>query len=61
MKYKEEFVECKLVDGQANIHVNWSNPDIDVTLTQTYKSIPKTVYEAYISVLETKKQPKKGE
>jgi len=58
MKHKEEFVECKLVDGQANIHVLWSNPDIDVKLTTEYKLIPKTVYDAYKQVLELKQQPK---
>jgi len=61
MKTSDEFVECKLKTGQQPIHVLWSNPDIDVMLTQAYKNIPKTVYEAYSSVLETKKQPKKGE
>ena len=58
MKQLDEFVECKLKAGQQPIHVLWSNPDIDVTLTQEYKLTPKAVYDAFKSVLELKQQPK---
>lgn len=58
MKTSDEFVECKLKTGQQPIHVLWSNPDVDVTLTQEYKLIQKAVYDAYKGVLELKQQPK---
>ena len=58
MKTSDEFVECKLKAGQQPIHVLWSNPEIDVKLTEEFKRIPKTVYDAYKSVLELKQQPK---
>ena len=58
MKQLDEFVECKLKAGQQPIHVLWSIPEIDVKLTEEFKRIPKTVYDAYKSVLELKQQPK---
>ena len=58
MKTSDEFVECRLKTGQKPIHVLWSIPEIDVKLTEEFKRIPKTIYDAYKSVLELKQQPK---